>query len=317
MIKTFAIMGAAGYVAVQHLRAIKNCSANLLAAFDPHDSVGVLDQYFPQAAFFTEFERFERHVNKLSRIGNGQHVEYISICTPNYLHDSHIRFSLNAGANAICEKPMVLNTWNLDALAAAEAKTNKKVFNILQLRFHPAIIKLKEQVNALKSNTKFEVNLTYISPRGNWYFNSWKGEEAKSGGIITNIGVHFFDMLHHLFGSVQQNNLHYKDQYRAGGFIEFEKARVRWFLSVNPADMPQNSTKATFSKYRALKINEQEIDFTEGFADLHTSVYGDILSGGGFGIEDARTAIKIVSDLRVSNAKAVLADLHPALHSYC
>jgi UDP-N-acetyl-2-amino-2-deoxyglucuronate dehydrogenase len=311
--KQFSLIGAAGYIAPRHMKAIKETGNNLIAAFDPNDSVGIIDSYFPDAKFFTEFERFDRYIDKLHRSNEGQQIDFVSICSPNYLHDSHIRFTLRANADAICEKPIVLNHWNIDALQAIEKDTGKRVYTILQLRLHPAIIALKQQINQSVSTTKFDVDLTYITSRGSWYFTSWKGDEKKSGGVSTNIGVHFFDMLHFVFGKVQQNTLHYRDEYKAGGYIEYEKARVRWFLSVDVEDVPIELKLQGKRTYRSLTMNGTEIEFSDGFADLHTHIYQDILSGGGFTLEDNRVAIETVGEIRRQLPALLVGDYHPFL----
>ena len=290
--KNFVLIGAAGYIAPRHMKAIKDTGNNLLAAVDPHDSVGIIDSYFPDASFFVEFERFDRHVDKLRR--QGIKIDYVSICSPNYLHDAHIRWALRSGINAICEKPLVLNPWNLDALKEIEEETGKKIFNILQLRVHPSIVKLKEKIE--KENKKYDVDLTYITSRGKWYFISWKGDLSKSGGVATNIGIHFFDMLIWLFGKVKHHEVHYSEPL--AGYIELEKAHVRWFLSVDYNDLPEDIKHKGQRTYRSITIDGEEIEFSGGFTDLHTVVYRDILIGGGFGIEDARPSIELVYQIR-------------------
>ncbi len=311
--KYFTLIGAAGYIAPRHMKAIKDTGNTLIAAFDPNDSVGIIDSYFPEANFFTEFERFDRHIDKLRRSQEGHAVDYVSICSPNYLHDSHIRFALRNNADAICEKPIVLNHWNIDALQAIEKDTGKKVHTVLQLRLHPAIIALKKEVEAAPAGTKFDVNLTYITSRGKWYFTSWKGDSKKSGGVATNIGVHFYDMLHFVFGKLVDNKLHYRDDYKAGGFLEYEKARVRWFLSVDANDIPAEMLAAGKRTYRSLTMNEREIEFSDGFTDLHTRIYEDILSGGGFGLEANRVAIETVGSIRSQTPLGLVGDYHPFL----
>ncbi|MES2849583.1 MAG: Gfo/Idh/MocA family oxidoreductase, partial [Bacteroidota bacterium] len=293
--------------------AIKDTGNTLIAAFDPNDSVGIIDSYFPEANFFTEFERFDRHIDKLRRSQEGHAVDYVSICSPNYLHDSHIRFALRNNADAICEKPIVLNHWNIDALQAIEKDTGRKVHTVLQLRLHPAIIALKKEVEAAPAGTKFDVNLAYITSRGKWYFTSWKGDSKKSGGVATNIGVHFYDMLHFVFGKLIDNKLHYRDDFKAGGFLEYEKARVRWFLSVDANDIPAEMLAAGKRTYRSLTMNEREIEFSDGFTDLHTRIYEDILSGGGFGLEANRVAIETVGSIRTQTPLGLTGDYHPFL----
>ncbi len=294
--KNFALIGAAGYIAPRHLKAIKETNNNLVAALDPFDSVGIMDSYFPEADFFTEFERFDRHLDKLKR--KGEKIDYVSICSPNYLHDAHIRFALRHGAHAICEKPLVLNPWNVDALSEIEKETGKKIFNILQLRLHPSIIKLKEQVEKEQSNVTHDIDLTYITSRGHWYHRSWKGEEEKSGGIATNIGIHFFDMLTWVFGKVLESK---KDTYthdKASGILKLEKANVKWFLSINSEDLPGNIKKEGQRTFRSITVDGKQIEFSAGFTDLHTESYKQILLGNGFGCNEAKQSIEIVSKLR-------------------
>ncbi len=312
-IKHFALIGAAGYVAPRHMKAIKESGNKLVAALDLNDSVGVIDSYFPEADFFTTFERFDRHIDKLRRLKNGQGVDYISICSPNYLHDSHIRFALRSNADAICEKPIVLNTWNIDALQAIENETGRKVYTVLQMRLHPVAIALKQQIEAAPKDKKFDVDLTYITTRGKWYFTSWKGDVQKSGGISTNIGVHFFDLLHFLFGKVQQSILHYKGETKESGYLEFESARVRWFLSVDAADLPAANRLNGTASYRVVTINGVDKDLSEGFTDLHLQIYHNILGGKGFGLEENRVAIETVSTLRLKEVSSTNKDHHPFL----
>ncbi len=297
--KKFALIGAAGYIAPRHMKAIKETGNILVAALDKSDSVGIMDSYFPEANFFTEFERFDRYIDKLRRKGEG--VDYISICSPNYLHDAHIRFALRNEANAICEKPLVLNPWNLDALKEIEQETGKKVYNILQLRVHPAIIDLKKKVEKeyKEKPKKYKVDLTYITSRGKWYFVSWKGDISKSGGVATNIGIHFFDMLIWIFGEVKHYEVHYSEPLKKmAGYVELEKAEVRWFLSVDSKDLPEVAVKEGKRTYRSIAIDGNEVEFSGGFTDLHTVVYQEILTGKGFGIEDARPSIELVYRLR-------------------
>jgi len=305
----FALIGAAGYIAPRHMKAIKETKNNLTAAFDPFDSVGIIDSYFPQADFFTEFERFDRHIDKMRR--NGTKVDYTSICSPNYLHDSHIRFGLRNDAHVICEKPLVLNPWNIDALETLEKESGKYIYNILQLRFHPSIIKLKKKVDSMKMDTKQDFDLTYITSRGNWYFASWKGELQKSGGIATNIGVHFFDMLSWIFGNIQENTVNLHTHDRASGYLEFEKARVRWFLSINAETLPPEVLNEGKQTYRSMKLQDEEIEFSSGFADLHTKSYEDILGGNGFRIAEARSSIEIVHQIRNQHPVGLKGEYHP------
>jgi UDP-N-acetyl-2-amino-2-deoxyglucuronate dehydrogenase len=309
----FALIGAAGYVAPRHMKAIRDTKNNLVAALDPSDSVGVIDSYFPDAHFFTEFERFDRHIDKLRRSNSGRTVDYVSICSPNYLHDSHIRFALRSGADAICEKPLVLNPWNIDGLQAMEKDTGKKVHTILQLRLHPAIIELRDKVAAENAAQKHEVDLTYITSRGQWYLQSWKGDVNKSGGIATNIGVHFYDMLHFIFGDLQENIVNYASETKAAGYLEYEKARVRWFLSVDYTDVPDGAKSQGQRTYRSITVDGEEIEFSGGFTDLHTRTYEEILSGSGFGLEANRVAIQTVSDIRNMEPKGLVGDYHPFL----
>ncbi|WP_438973788.1 Gfo/Idh/MocA family protein [Polaribacter sp.] len=298
--KNFGLIGAAGYIAPRHLKAIKETNNQLLCALDNFDSVGIMDSYFPEAHFFVEFERFDRHIEKLKR--NGQFLDYISICTPNYLHDAHIRMALRAGADAICEKPLVLNPWNIDALQEIEAQYNKRIHTILQLRLHPSIIQLKQQINAQQSKTKHEVDLTYITSRGKWYDISWKGDAEKSGGVATNIGVHFFDMLSWIFGAVQDIETHVHEKHKAAGYLEFENARVRWFLSIDAQDLPEDIKQKQQRTYRSITVDGQELEFSNGFTDLHTVSYQEILKGNGFPIAEAKNSIDIIHTIR--NQKA-------------
>lgn len=296
--KNFALIGAAGFIAPRHLKAIRETGNNLVAAMDRFDSVGIIDSYFPYADFFTEFERFDRHIDKLRR--QGTKVDYVSICSPNYLHDSHIRFALRNSADAICEKPLVLNPWNVDALADIEKETNKKVYTILQLRLHPAIIDLRNQVIKNNTKSKYDVDLTYITSRGKWYHHSWKGEESKSGGIATNIGIHFFDMLLWIFGSVKEMRMEKYADDHASGFLDLERARVKWFLSINEEHLPNDVRTSGKRTYRSLKMDGNEIEFSDGFTDLHTTSYQQILAGNGFGLHDARPSIELAHQIRIT-----------------
>ena len=311
--RNFALSGAAGYIAPRHMQAIKATGNILVAAFDPNDSVGVIDSYFPDADFFTEFERFDRHVDKRRRAGNGRKIDHVAICSPNYLHDSHMRFAMRSGADAICEKPLVLNPWNIDALMEIERDTGHKVDTILQLRVHPAIVALRQRVQFEQRDTKHEVDLTYITSRGHWYLQSWKGDLKKSGGIATNIGVHFFDMLHYIFGALQNNVVHLTTDTRAAGYLEYEHARVRWFLSVDVADVPAAQLDAGQRTYRSITVDGEEIEFSGGFTDLHIRSYEEILAGRGFGLEENRTAISTVSAIRDATPAALVGDYHPFL----
>ena len=306
--KNFALLGAAGYIAPKHFKAIKDTNNQLIAALDKFDSVGVLDSYFPNTNFFTEFERFDRHLEKLKR--NQIQLDYVSICTPNYLHDSHIRMALRRGADAICEKPLVLNPWNVDALIDIEKESDRKINTILQLRLHPSIIALKNKVATEFKNQKYEVDLTYITSRGKWYDISWKGDESKSGGIATNIGVHFYDMLSWIFGDVQENTVHLREKDKASGYLEFKNARVRWFLSINENDLPLHIREKEQRTFRSIIINNQELEFSTGFTELHTESYEKIMKGEGFGILDAQKSIHIVHDIRNSSI-STNGDKHP------
>ncbi len=309
--KNFALIGAAGYIAPRHMKAMKDTGNNLVAAFDPNDSVGILDSHFPDADFFTEFERFDRHIDKLKRANDEKQIHYVSIASPNYLHDSHMRFALRSGADAICEKPLVLNPWNIDGLKEIETDTGKKISTILQLRLHPAIIALKEKVAASPANKKFDLDLTYITSRGHWYLQSWKGDTKKSGGIATNIGVHFYDMLHFVFGKLQDNQVHHCAETKAAGYLEYEKARVRWFLSVDVNDVPAEQRLKGQRTYRSITLNGEEIEFSEGFTDLHTRSYEEILAGRGFGLEENRVAIETVATIREAKPLGMVGEYHP------
>lgn len=313
--KNFALIGAAGYIAPRHMKAIKDTGNQLVAALDKNDSVGVIDSYFPNADFFVEYERFDRHLDLLRR--KGSKVDYISIATPNYLHDSHIRFALRSGAHAICEKPLVSNPWNIDALKIIEEETGCEVNNILQLRLHPSIIALRDKVQKklLEDPDKvFEIDLTYLTSRGNWYFASWKGEDKYSGGIATNIGVHFFDMLTWIFGSVKKNSVCLKNTDANSGYIELDNARVRWFLSVNYEYLPEDIKLSGQRTYRSITVDGEEIEFSGGFTDLHTASYERIMEGEGFGLEEARPSIQLVHDIRVASIGKCSEDLHPFVH---
>lgn len=307
--KNFAIIGVAGYIAPRHLRAVKDTGNNLSAAYDIFDSVGIMDSFFPDASFFTEFELFDRHLSKMRREGNG--VDYVSICTPNYLHDAHIRYGLRLNADVICEKPLVLNPWNIDALAEAEKESGRRVNTILQLRLHDAIISLKNRVAAAPKDKVFDVDLTYITSRGNWYYTSWKGDERKSGGVATNIGVHFYDMLSWVFGDVRQNIVHVSSFDRVAGILELEKARVRYFLSINADTLPADTKAAGKRTFRSLSMEGTEVEFSDGFTELHTDSYRKIIAGDGFGLADARNAVQIVHDIRHATPLGLKGDYHP------
>lgn len=309
----FAVIGVGGYIAPRHLRAIRDTKNNLIAAVDPKDSVGILDQFGYDVSFFTEIERFDRHLEKLRRGPIEKQIHYISVCSPNYLHDAHCRLAMRVGANVICEKPLVINPWNLDSLAEIEAETGQKVHNILQLRLHPALLKLRESLLADKSGKQHDVVLTYIASRGIWYHMSWKGQGEKSGGVATNIGIHFFDMLLWLFGSAGEVKLYHSDNKRMSGYIELENARVRWFLSVDVNDLPENAKAEGKTTYRSITVDGEEIEFTGGFTDLHTLVYEETLAGRGFGIEDARPSIDLTYRIRTSDISPLDETSHPKL----
>lgn len=296
--RNFALIGAGGYIAPRHMKAIKDTGNRLIAALDRTDSVGILDSYFYDVSFFTEFERFDRHAEKLRRQGDDKRIHYTSICSPNYLHDAHVRFSLRIGAEAICEKPLVLNPWNLDALAELERESGKRVYNILQLRVHPSIMALREKIRRDPPGKRHSIDLTYVTSRGNWYFASWKGDVSKSGGIATNIGVHFFDMLLWIFGGVRRLEVHVADGTKMAGFLDLEMAEVRWFLSVDRRDLPPEAAAAGKTTHRSITVDGEEFEFSGGFTDLHTVVYREILAGRGFGIEDVRPSIDLVHRLR-------------------
>lgn len=308
--KNFALIGAAGYVAPRHMMAIRDTGNDLVAALDPNDSVGILDSYFPETKFFTEYERFDRHIDKCRRSGGINTIDYISICSPNYLHDSHMRFALRSGADAICEKPLVLNPWNIDSLLAIEAETGCIINTILQLRVHPSIIALHNKIRAKPSDTKHEVDLTYITSRGNWYLQSWKGELSKSGGIATNIGVHFFDMLGFLFGARQDSDVHLNEPQKASGYLEYERARVRWFLSLDLDDVPASVRAQGQRTYRSITVDANELEFSGGFANLHTLSYEEILAGRGFRLEENRSAIEAVAAIRDAKVTKT-GEVHP------
>ncbi len=348
-IKRFALIGAAGYIAPRHMQAIKDTGNQLVAALDPADSVGILDRYFDNVDFFTEFERFDRHIELMKRKDKNSKIDYISICSPNYLHDAHIRFALRVGSDAICEKPLVLNPWNLDGLREVEEDLGQRIYNILQLRMHPEIIKLKSAGRPIwppdkrtrrpagdkrqnppagpsghrtsgpanwrgekDKQEKADVELTYITSRGKWYHYSWKGQLEKSGGIATNIGIHFFDMLMWIFGKVQYSEVHYANNKKVSGFLELENAHIKWFLSIDKSDLPENAVKESKTTYRSILIDGKEIEFSGGFTDLHTVVYQDILNNKGFGLEDARPSIELAYQIRHALPK-MGDEVHPLL----
>lgn len=316
--KNFALIGAAGYIAPRHMKAIKETGNELCAAYDVFDSVGIIDSYFPNCSFFTQFELFERHVNKMKNLsvkppvgGCSGKLDYVSIATPNYLHDAHIRFGLRAGADVICEKPLVLNPWNIDSLKKIEKETGKKVYNILQLRLHNAIIDLRKKVENGPAGKIYDVDLTYITSRGNWYYTSWKGDVHKSGGVATNIGVHFYDMLTWVFGGVKKNVVHISSHDRVAGYLELERARVRYFLSINFDTLPIEAKQAGKRTYRSLLMEGNEVEFSDGFTELHTNSYRNILDGSGFGLDEARSSIEIVHDIRHAAPIGLKGDYHP------
>ena len=313
MNKNFALIGASGYIAPRHMKAIKETGNDLVAALDPYDGIGIMDSNFPNASFFTEFERFDRFVDKWHR-DSGKRIDFVSICSPNYLHDSHIRFALRNGADAISEKPLVLNPWNIDQLKVLENETGQKVNNILQLRLHPSIIALKEKVALeLKKNPNkvYDIDLTYLTSRGKWYFVSWKGDESKSGGIASNIGVHFYDMLCWIFGEVQENIVHLKKADANAGSLKLKNANVRWFLSVNIDYIPEEIKSRGLATYRSITVDKEEIEFSGGFADLHTRSYEEILKGNGFGLDEAYGSINTVSTIRNLDPIGLKGEYHP------
>ncbi len=313
MAKNFAITGVSGYVAPRHLKAIRETGNNLIAALDPNDSAGILDGYFDDVRFFTEFERFDRYIEKLRRSDESKRIDYVSICSPNYLHDAHARFALRVGANAICEKPLVLNPWNIDALQELEDESGLRIFTILQLRVHPSLIALREKLLNDKSGEKKDVHLTYITSRGPWYLVSWKGQLDRSGGLATNIGIHFFDLLMWFFGNVERSEVHVSTPTTTAGFLELERARVKWFLSVDKTDLPKDVHNKGQRTYRSITINGEEVEFSGGFTDLHTIVYQETLAGRGFGIQDAKSSIVLVHDIREAAIKGITANSHPLL----
>lgn len=309
--KNFGIIGVAGYIAAKHLHAIKETGNNLLASLDRFDSVGRIDSYFPESDFFVEFERFDRHFDKLKRTGTK--IDYVSICSPNYLHDSHIRFALRHQAEAICEKPIVLNPWNIDALQEIENETGRKIYTVLQLRLHPKIMELREKIRSGPKGKIYDIDMTYITSRGNWYSISWKGDIQKSGGVATNIGIHFFDMLIWIFGETRKNIVHISEPHKAAGYLELENARVRWFLSLDYNDIPVLYRESGKRMYRSITVNGEEIEFSEGFADLHTITYREILAGRGFGLKEARQSVETAYSIRNSKPVGLQGEYHPIL----
>ena len=312
LIYNFALIGAGGYIAPRHMKAIKDTGNRLVAALDPNDSVGIIDSFFPEADFFLQPERFDRHLDKLRRQGEKK-IDFVSICSPNFLHDSHIRLALRNQANAICEKPIVLNPWNIDALEDIENETGFRIYNILQLRLHPQIIALKEKIKNGPTDKIYDLDLTYITSRGKWYHYSWKGDVEKSGGLATNIGVHFFDLLGFIFGKIRLVAVHHSSPAVVAGFLLYDKARVRWFLSIDSKYLPKEIAAKGQRTYRSILIDGEEFEFSEGFADLHTRVYEDILSGGGYGLEDARQSVEIVYQIRNAKPFGLTGDFHPYL----
>jgi len=311
--KNFALIGASGYISPRHMRAIKDTENNLIAALDPYDGIGVMDSHFPEASFFTEFERFDRFVDKWHR-DSGKRIEFVSICSPNYLHDSHIRFALKNRADAICEKPLVLNPWNVEQLKLIEKETGQKIYNILQLRLHASIIALKERITKeLKENPNkvYDIDLTYLTSRGKWYFVSWKGDETKSGGIASNIGVHFFDMLCWIFGGVEENKVHLKTADANAGYLKLKNANVKWFLSVNYDYIPKEVKDKGLTTFRSITVDGEEIEFSGGFTDLHTRSYEEILKGNGFGLDEAYSSISTVSTIRNLDPVGLKGEYHP------
>lgn len=307
--KNFALLGVGGFVAPRHLKAIKDTGNQLLSAYDRSDSVGIIDSYFPKAAFFTEQELFDRHNSRLKE--RGMAIDYVSICTPNYLHDAHTRYGLRLGADVICEKPVVLNPWNIDALEKVEAETGHHAYTILQLRLHESVKALKARVEQGPKDKVYDVDLTYITSRGNWYYASWKGDEHKSGGVATNIGVHFYDMLSWIFGDVQRNVVHVSSFDRVAGYLELEQARVRYFLSINADHLPKEALEQGKRTYRTITVDGDAFEFSEGFTELHTTSYEKILAGEGFSISEARTSIQIVHDIRNAVPIGLKGDYHP------
>ncbi|UCD65082.1 MAG: Gfo/Idh/MocA family oxidoreductase [Candidatus Zixiibacteriota bacterium] len=313
MAKNFALTGASGYVAPRHLRAIKETGNRLVAALDPHDSAGQIDSYFDEAVFFTEFERFDRHIEKLRRLNKDNAVDFVSICSPNYLHDAHARFALRVEADVICEKPLVLNPWNVDALAELERESGRRIYTVLQLRVHPALVALKEKIRKEAPKTKKEICLTYVTSRGPWYQVSWKGSMERSGGLATNIGIHFFDLLMWLYGKVEHSEVHAASPFRIAGYLELKNARVNWFLSIDKRDLPPAALEKGQRTFRSITVDGEEVEFSEGFTDLHTIVYRETMAGNGFGLDQARPSIELVHGLRKAPVKLNPENAHPLL----
>ena len=308
--RNFAITGVAGYIAPRHLKAIQDTGNRLVAATDPHDAVGILDRFAFDCRFFTEFERFDRHLEKLRRGPEAQRVHYVSVCSPNYLHDAHMRLALRVGANVICEKPLVINPWNLDALEELEHETGCRVSTVLQLRVHPQLVALRDRLKA-ESGKRHSVRLTYITARGGWYQVSWKGHDDRSGGIVTNIGIHFFDLVVWLFGPVRRSVVHLREAQRAAGVLELERADVQWYLSTESADLPLAPQPGVKTTFRSITVDGQEVEFSEGFTDLHTRVYEEVLAGRGFGIAEARPSVELTAQIRAAALETPTADAHP------
>ena len=311
--KNFALIGAAGYIAPKHIHAIAETGNRLVVALDPHDSVGILDRFFPEASFFTEVERFDRFLERQRRDADGTPVDFVSICSPNYLHDAHARLAMRVGADAICEKPLVITPWNLDQLSEIADEYQRRVFTVLQLRMHPEVKRLKQEMAETTNGSRRDICLTYITRRGKWYHHSWKGIEEKSGGLVMNIGIHFFDFLLWIFGGVERSCVHVSQPGRLAGVLELERARVRWFLSVAERDLPENVRREGGYAYRSLTLDGEELDLSAGFTDLHTEVYRDILSGGGYGINEARPAVEVAYQIRTSTVVKPNRFAHPFL----
>jgi len=313
MAKNFALIGVGGYIAPRHLRAIRDTGNNWVASLDPSDSVGIIDSFFPETRFFTDFERFDRHMEKLRRLGDDGRAHYVTICSPNYLHDAHARFALRINADAICEKPVVLNPWNIDALQEIEDESGHRIYTILQLRVHPALVALKQKLRVETSRAKKDVCLTYITSRGAWYLASWKGRLESSGGLATNIGIHFFDLLIWLFGAVENFEIHVESPVKTAGFLELKHARVKWYLSIDKTDLPDEIRKNGQTTFRSITIDGGEVEFSEGFTDLHTVVYKEILAGKGFGLSDAKPSVQLAHDIREAKALGINSNSHPIL----
>ncbi|MBQ4377084.1 MAG: Gfo/Idh/MocA family oxidoreductase [Bacteroidales bacterium] len=307
--KNFALIGVGGYVAPRHLKAIKETGNRLVSAYDKSDSVGIMDSYFPEAAFFTEQELFDRHNSLLK--SRGEALDFVSVCTPNYLHDAHTRYGLRLGADVICEKPVVLNPWNIDGLERVEQETSHRAYTILQLRLHPSVVALRNKILNGPADKTYDIDLTYITSRGNWYYASWKGDIHKSGGVATNIGVHFYDMLSWIFGKVTKNIVHIASHDRVAGYLELQRARVRYFLSINSDTLPPEALQQGKRTFRAIYVDGEEFEFSDGFTELHTKSYEEILSGHGFRIGEARECIQTVHDIRNAQPIGLVGDYHP------